>query len=137
MMLRSLSQDSSVKHQKLKPGTLKRIASFATPYKWWIVVFLITVLLDAVLTVSTPLILRRLIDQGIVPKKQGVVVILAIIVGVLAILDAAVSTFGRWFSVRIGEGLIYDLRTQVFAHVQRQPILCQESDRRPHISLEF
>jgi ATP-binding cassette subfamily B protein len=122
MMLRSLSQDSSVKYQKLKPGTLKRIASFAKPYKWWILVFLVTVLIDAVLTVSTPLFLRRLIDQGIVPKKQGVVVTLAIVVGVLAILDAAVSTFGRWFSVRIGEGLIYDLRTQVFAHVQRQPI---------------
>jgi ATP-binding cassette subfamily B protein len=122
MMLRSLSQDSSVKYQKLKPGTLKRIASFAKPYKWWILVFLVTVLIDAVLTVSTPLFLRRLIDQGIVPKKQGVVVTLAIVVGVLAVLDAAVSTFGRWFSVRIGEGLIYDLRTQVFAHVQRQPI---------------
>jgi ATP-binding cassette subfamily B protein len=122
MMLRSLSQDSSIKHQRLKPGTLKRIASFAKPYKWWILVFLITVLLDAVLTVSTPLFLRRLIDQGIVPKNRSVVVTLAIVVGVLAILDAAVSTFGRWFSVRIGEGLIYDLRTQVFAHVQRQPL---------------
>ena len=122
MMLRSLSQDSSIKHQRLKPGTLKRIASFAKPYKWWIAVFLVTVLLDAVLTVSTPLFLRRLIDQGIVPKKRSVVITLAIVVGVLAILDAAVSTFGRWFSVRIGEGLIYDLRTQVFAHVQRQPL---------------
>ncbi|HUW78333.1 MAG TPA: ABC transporter ATP-binding protein, partial [Candidatus Nanopelagicaceae bacterium] len=121
-MLRSLSQDSSVKHQKLKPGTIKRIASYATRYKWWIWVFLATVLLDAVLTVSTPLLLRRLIDQGIVPKRQNVVVILALIVGILSILDAAVTTFGRWFSVRIGEGLIYDLRTQVFAHVQRQPI---------------
>ena len=122
MMLRSLSQDSSIKHQRLKPGTLKRISSFAKPYKWWIAVFLVTVLLDAVLTVSTPLFLRRLIDQGIVPKKRSVVITLAIVVGVLAILDAAVSTFGRWFSVRIGEGLIYDLRIQVFAHVQRQPL---------------
>lgn len=121
-MLRSLSQDTSVKHQKLKPGTLKRIASYATPYKWWIMVFLVTVVLDAVLTVSTPLLLRRLMDQGITPKKSSVVIVLALLVGVIAILDATVSTIGRWFSVRIGEGLIYDLRTQVFAHVQRQPI---------------
>lgn len=121
-MLRSLSQDSSVKYQKLKPGTLKRITSFAAPYKMWIAVFLVTVVLDAVLTVSTPLLLGRLVDQGITPRKQGVVVVLALIVGFLAVLDAAVSTLGRWFSVRIGEGLIYDLRTQVFAHVQRQPI---------------
>lgn len=121
-MLRALSQDTSVKHQKLKPGTLKRIASFAKPYKLWIAVFLFTVVLDAVLTVSTPLLLRRLIDQGITPGKRSVVIVLALFVGVIAILDAAVSTFGRWFSARIGEGLIYDLRTQVFAHVQRQPI---------------
>ncbi len=122
MMLRGLSQDSSVKHQKLKPGTLKRIASFAAPYKMWIAIFLVTVVLDAVLMVSTPLLLRRLVDQGIQMGKTRVVVVLALIVGVLAILDAVVSTFGRWFSVRIGEGLIYDLRTQVFAHVQRQPL---------------
>jgi len=122
MMLRSMSQDSAVKHQRLKPGTLKRIASFASPYRSWIVVFLCTVVLDAVLTVSAPLLLRRLVDQGIVPKKSGVVIVLAVIVGLIAILDAAVTTLGRWFSVRIGEGLIYDLRTRVFAHVQRQPI---------------
>jgi len=121
-MLRTLSQDSSVKHQKLKPGTLKRISSFAAAYRPWIVIFLVTVLIDAVLTVSTPLILRRLIDQGIVPKHERVVVVLALVVGLLAVLDAAVSTFGRWFSARIGEGLIYDLRTQVFSHVQQQPI---------------
>jgi ATP-binding cassette subfamily B protein len=122
MMLRSLSQDSSVKHQKLKPGTLKRIALFAAPYKIWIAIFLVTVVLDAVLTVSTPLLLARLVDHGITPGKKSVVVLLALVVGFLAILDAVVSTFGRWFSVRVGEGLIYDLRTQVFAHVQRQPI---------------
>jgi len=122
MMLRSLSRDTSVKYQKLKPGTMRRIASFATPYKWWIVVFLVTVVLDAVLTVSMPLILRRLFDQGIAPGKRTVVVVLALLIGFIAILDAVVTTFGRWYSVRIGEGLIYDLRTQVFAHVQRQPI---------------
>lgn len=121
-MLRTLSQDSSVRHQKLKPGTLKRIGSFAAAYRSWIAIFLITVLIDAVLTVSTPLILRRLIDRGIVPKHERVVVVLALLVGLLAILDAIISTLGRWFSARIGEGLIYDLRTQVFSHVQQQPI---------------
>ncbi len=122
MTFRSMTADPSVKHQKLKPGTISRIASFATPYKWQIVFFLITVVIDAVLVIATPLILRRLIDDGVIPKNGGLVTQLAILVGVLAIADSLMSVVGRWFSSRIGEGLIYDLRSIVYSHVQRQSI---------------
>ncbi len=122
MAMRSLTSDQSVKNQKLKPGTLKRIISFAKPYKIYLIVFLATVVIDSVLVVATPLLLRSLIDKGVIPGRGDVVTRLAIIVGVLAVADAGFNMFGRWFSSRIGEGLIYDLRTQVFAHVQRQSI---------------
>lgn len=122
MSFRTLTQDQSVKHQKLKPGTFKRIVGFATPYKASLVFFLVTVVLDSFLVVATPLLLKRLIDQGVIPGNSDLVTSLALAVGGLAILDALLSMVSRWFSSRIGEGLIYDLRTRVFAHVQRQSI---------------
>ena len=122
MSFRSLTQDSLVKNQKLKPGTLKRIASFAIPYKISLSLFLITVVIDALLIVATPLLLRRLIDEGVIPKNSELVTQLALAVGVIALLDALFSMIGRWFSARIGEGLIYDLRSMIFEHVQRQSI---------------
>ena len=122
MTHRSMTADPSVKEQKLKPGTVKRIFSFAQPYKRSIILFLITVVIDAVLIVATPLLLRSLIDDGVIPKNGQLVTRLALMVGALAIADALMSMIGRWYSSQIGEGLIYDLRTLVFAHVQKQSI---------------
>jgi len=116
MSFRSLTADQSVKNQKLRPGTLKRIARFAVPYKASLTLFLITVVIDAFLIVATPLLLRRLIDEGVIPKNTELVTNLAIAVGVIAVADALFSMAGRWFSSRIGEGLIYDLRKQIFDH---------------------
>lgn len=122
MTHRSLTADQSVKSQKLKAGTLKRIGGYARPYKSHILFFLATVVVDAVLIVSTPLLLRKLIDEGVIPGNKSLVTTLALIVGGLAVADALINIAGRWFSSRVGEGLIYDLRSQVFAHVQGQSI---------------
>jgi ATP-binding cassette subfamily B protein len=117
-----MTADPSVKSQKLKPGTIKRIISYGRPYKSQITIFLITVVIEALLVVSSPLLLRELIDKGVIPKDAGLVTKLALAVGLLAVVDAFFNIFGRWYSARIGEGLIYDLRSQVFAHIQRQSI---------------
>lgn len=122
MTHRSMTADPSVKEQKLKPGTVKRIFSFARPYRTNIIIYLATVVIDAGLVVATPLLLKRLIDDGVIPKNPSVVTNLAILVGLLAIADAGFNMLGRYFSSRIGEGLIYDLRSLVFAHVQKQSI---------------
>ena len=122
MALRTLSSDQSVKNAKLRPGTLKRIFTYAIPYKSTFVLFLFCLVADAVLTVATPLLLRELIDQGVIPKDRAVVTTMAIAVAVLAILTAVINIVVRWISAKIGEGLIYDLRSQVFRHVQEQSI---------------
>lgn len=122
MSFRTLTQDQSVKDQKLKPGTVKRIARYALPYKRSLIFFLVTVIIDAMLVVSTPLLLRRLVDEGVIPGNSSLVTRLALLVGLIAVGDALVNMIGRWFSARIGEGLIFDLRTQVFQHIQRQSI---------------
>ena len=122
MSFRTLTQDQSVKDQKLKPGTVKRIVRYALPYKRSLIFFLVTVIIDAMLVVSTPLLLRRLVDEGVIPGNSSLVTRLALLVGLIAVGDALVNMIGRWFSARIGEGLIFDLRTQVFQHIQRQSI---------------
>jgi len=122
MAMRSMMADQSVKNQKLKPGTFKRILSFALPFKRDLSIFLLTVVLDSFLVISSPLLLRKLIDDGVVPGKGSVVTMLALIVALLAIADASVSLVTRYLSSRIGEGIIYELRTQVFSHVQSQSI---------------
>jgi ATP-binding cassette subfamily B protein len=119
---RSMTADPSLKAAKLKSGTVKRIFTYAVPYRTQIIFFLLTVVVDAFLVVATPLLLRKLIDDGVIPENGRLVTQLAVIVALLAIADALISLIGRLFSSRIGEGLIYDLRSQVFAHVQRQSI---------------
>ena len=120
--MRSFSRDRSITKQRLKPGTIRRIISYARPYRRDLIFFLLIVSLDAVITVAVPLLLRGLIDNGILPRNTGVVLAIGSVVAGLALLDALLSIGQRWYSARIGEGLIYDLRTEVFEHVQRQPI---------------
>jgi ATP-binding cassette, subfamily B, bacterial len=121
-MARGFRMDPSVTRQKLKPGTIKRIAGYARPYRLQLSIYLFATALDALITVVNPLLLRELIDRGIVGKDQGVVLVVALTVGGVTLFDALLGVINRYFSSRIGEGLIYDLRTKVFDHVQRQPL---------------
>lgn len=122
MTLRSYSRDDTVASAKLAPGTVRRISGYARPYRGVISGFLVLTVLDALLVVAIPLILQRLIDDGVSQGDRELVVGLALVVAGIAVLDAGLSLLMRWFSSRIGEGLIFDLRTQVYDHVQRMPI---------------
>ena len=122
MMMRSLSRDQSVKDAHLAPGTRRRVLGYATPYRKAIIAFLGVVVVDAVLVVAVPLLLREIIDKGVIPHDSSLVVRLAVVVAAIAVLDAILTVVSRWYSARIGEGLINDLRGEVFGHVLRQPI---------------
>src|SRR5580698_2471274 len=121
-MMRSFRQDPSVTQQKLKPGIVRRIIGYAKPYKLWLSLFLLVTILDALITVVNPLLLGAIIDKGILGHDLTIVIGLASAVAAVAIFDAFLGFANRWYSSRIGEGLIYDLRTEVFSHVQEQPI---------------
>ncbi len=121
-MMRPFAGDPSVTKQRVRKGTIARIARYARPYRWRLAIFLVAAALDAVIMVSIPVLLGVVIDRGVLPKRADVVLGIAGVVAGLAILDAFLTFVQRWYTARVGEGLIYDLRTQVFAHVQRQPI---------------
>ncbi|MGA8047452.1 MAG: ABC transporter ATP-binding protein [Dermatophilaceae bacterium] len=120
--MRTLSRDGSVRDVRLAEGTTRRVLGYARPQSRRIAVFLVLVVLSAVLVVATPLLLQRLIDDGVIAGDTDLVVRIALIVAGLAVLEAVLTMVQRWFSSRIGEGLIYKLRTEVFGHVLRQPI---------------
>jgi ATP-binding cassette subfamily B protein len=126
-MMRSFRRDPSVAEQKLAPGTVKRIARFAAPYRRELTLFLVLIVLAALLAVLNPLIFKKIIDDGIGTNPPesgdpGLVIALALLVAGLAIVDAGLQLWSRWFSTRIGEGLIYDMRSAVYTHISRMPI---------------
>jgi ATP-binding cassette subfamily B protein len=119
---RSFSRDRSVVGQRLAKGTARRILRYSRPYWRPISVFLLTTVIGAASAAAVPLLLKYIIDSGVVAGQRNVVVLGALAVAALAVLDAVLGLAGRWASARVGEGLIYDLRTEVFDHVQRQPL---------------
>ncbi len=121
MTMRSMSRDS-MRGARLKPGTFRRVLVYARPHKARMSLFLALVVAQSALVVAAPLLLQRIVDDGIMRADTGVVVRLALLVGALALLEAALGVWQRRTSALIGEGLIYDLRNQVFGHVLAQPI---------------
>jgi ATP-binding cassette, subfamily B, bacterial len=120
--MRSMAADRGALDQKLKPGTLRRIAGFAKPYRRLIIAFLALVVFEGLLSAVPPLIYMAIIDDGIIGEDRSLVVLLAFALVGIALAGAGLGLVQRWLSSRIGEGLVYDLRTQVFDHVQRMPV---------------
>ncbi|MCK9894870.1 ABC transporter ATP-binding protein [Frankia sp. AgB32] len=121
-VMRSATRDPAVAKTALRAGTLRRIAEFARPWRGQLGCFLGLIVASAALGAAIPLVLKEIIDGGIERHRIGYVEALAGLVAALAFVDAGLTLGQRWYSARIGEGLIYELRSQIFAHVQRQPL---------------
>jgi len=123
-MLRSIQNSERVTQHRLSRGSTQRILRFARPYRRDIIVFLVTVVLDAVIGVATPVLAGHVVNAitGDDSGAASLVVRLALLIAGLAVVDAFLSLAQRWYSARIGEGIILDLRTKVYDHVQRMPL---------------
>ncbi|MGW0838135.1 ABC transporter ATP-binding protein [Streptomyces prunicolor] len=106
----------------VRPGTVRRILSYTRAYRWQVVLLLSLTALDACIAAAGPLMLKVVIDRGILPGRLDVVVWLCLSLAGLALVSAGLVFAQSWFSGRIGEGVVYELRTEVFAHVQQQPL---------------
>ncbi|BCJ77639.1 ABC transporter [Catellatospora sp. IY07-71] len=128
-LMRSMRRGQSVENRKIGKLTARRILGFARPYRKEITIFLLTVVLAAVIGVVTPLLAGRVVNT-IVPENGAplaadagrTVIVIALVIAALAVVSALLSLAERFYSSRIGEGLIYDLRTRVYDHVQRMPV---------------
>jgi ATP-binding cassette subfamily B protein len=123
-MLRSIRDADEVSKHRLTRGTTKRIVRFARPYRRDIAVFLVTVVLAAGIGVATPVLAGHVVNAITTgqPDAAAQVIRLALMIAGLSVVDAFLSLAQRWYSARIGEGIILDLRTRVYDHVQRMPL---------------
>ena len=121
-VMRSMRRDGSVTEQHITKGTAKRMFQFARPYRKILAVFLALVIVDAVIGVVNPLLFRSIIDKGIPEHNKSLIIGLAAVAAVLALLDTGLTIGIRWVSAKVGEGLIFDMRAQVFEHIQKMPI---------------
>jgi ATP-binding cassette subfamily B protein len=121
-VMRSMRRDESVTQQHVTKGTAKRMVQFARPYRRILAWFLVLVVVDAVIGVVNPLLFRSIIDNGIPEKNKSLILGLALVAAVLAIADSGLSIAIRWVSAKVGEGLIFDMRSKVFEHIQKMPI---------------
>ncbi len=115
-------RDETLRGRRFNRQTMRRVLGYARPYRWLLIAFLLTVILDSIVTAIPPLLLKALLDHAVPNHDRGLVTELALIAVALAFGDALLSLLQRWYSSRIGEGLIYDLRVSLFDHVQRMPL---------------
>lgn len=119
---RHMRTDRSAVAQPLAKGTVRRVLGYATPHRGLIATFLVLTVVDAGLVVVSPLLVQRIVDDGIRHHDNALVTTLALAMAAVAVVDAVLTVLLGYISSRIGEGLIFDLRSQVFAHVQRQSL---------------
>jgi ATP-binding cassette subfamily B protein len=107
---------------KLADGTLRRVWTFARPYRQTITISLLAILAAALLALVPPFVIREILDEAIPNDDRGAIKMLAAVAVAAALGDAGLAILQRWCSSQVGEGLIYDLRRALFAKVQRMPI---------------
>ena len=120
--LRSFRQDSSVLKQKITPGTLKRTLRFAAPYTPLLSLFLFVVIIDAAIGVANPLIYRDIINNGILKESASLIIRLAVLLGVLGVLDSVLGLMTSYLAAKIGTQIVLRLRTKLFDHIQQMPL---------------
>jgi len=119
---RHMRTDRSEVASRVERETVRRVFSFARPHRRLIAFFLLITVLDAGLVIVSPLLVQHIVDDGILQGDTELVLWLAGAMALTSFVDALFTVLGGYSSSRIGEGLIYDLRTSVFAHVQRQSL---------------
>ncbi len=121
-VMRSMRRDESVTDQHVTKGTAKRMFQFARPYRKILAWFLVLVTVNAVLGVINPLLFRSIINNGIKGHDKTLIVVLSLVAAGVAFAATGLSIAMRWVSAKVGEGLIFDMRSQVFGHIQKMPI---------------
>jgi ATP-binding cassette subfamily B protein len=121
-VMRSMRRDDSVVQKHVTKGTTKRMFQFARPYRKILAGFLVLVIVEAVVGVINPLLFRSIINNGIEQHNKTLIIQLSLIAAGIAIIDTGLNIAIRWVSAKVGEGLIFDMRSQVFAHIQQMPL---------------
>jgi ATP-binding cassette, subfamily B, bacterial len=116
------SDPSAVKGAKLERALVRRVWRLVASYRRMLTGYLATIVLEAVLGIIPALLIKRIVDRALPHHDRGLLTSLALVMVAIALTEAVLSLAERWWSARIGEGLIFDLRSALFDHTQRMPI---------------
>jgi ATP-binding cassette, subfamily B, bacterial len=119
---RSMGQDPSVLKQKVKPGTARRMVTYALPYTRLLALFLLVVIVDASITIINPLLFRQIINEGILKENASLIIHFAMIAGCLGILDGVLGIAQTFLSSKVGAEIVLSLRNCLFQHIQQMPL---------------
>jgi ATP-binding cassette, subfamily B, bacterial len=114
--------DESITRQKVRPGSIRRIFPYAKRYRWALALLLAVTAIDASIAVANPLLFGVIIDRAILPHKLHLLIGYSVAIAVLGLVDTLAMYLQTWLSARIGQGLVLNLRSQVFQHVQQQSL---------------
>src|SRR4051794_22755675 len=116
------SDPRAIEGVQVRQDLTRRVWGFARPYRRMLLLFLVVLIAEALLAITPPQLIREIVDGALKTGDRERLTVLAALMGLAALLGAALTLVERWMSARIGEGLIYDLRTAVYDHIQRMPI---------------
>ena len=111
-----------VNGKRVERALIRRVIGMTRPYRRALIGFLVTVVLSAAVGVIPALLFGALLDDAVGSKNEGLVLVLAVAAVGVAVANSVLSLLQRWYSAKVGEGLIYDMRVALFDHVQRLPI---------------
>jgi ATP-binding cassette subfamily B protein len=107
---------------KVTRALLLRVLSYARGYWWHIIGMLVTILLTTGLSLLTPLIFRNMIDKVIPAKDIHQLIMLALALLAIPAVSGGINVVQRQLNATVGEGVIYDLRSALFARLQRMSL---------------
>src|SRR6476469_250206 len=112
----------ALRGKKVERALIRRVLGMTRPYRGALIGFLVTVVLAAAIGVIPALLFRALLDDAVGSKDETLVLVLALAAVGVAVANAVLSLAQRWYSAKVGEGLIYDMRVALFDHGRRLPI---------------
>jgi ATP-binding cassette subfamily B protein len=116
------SDPAAIAGAQVREDLVRRVWDFARPYRAMLGIFLVVLIAEALLAITPPLLIKQIVDGALQHHDSQQLTLLVVLMVAAATATAVLSLVDRWLSARIGEGLIYDLRSRVFDHVQRMPI---------------
>ncbi len=120
--VRKRDDDPDPWQTKIRPGTVRRVLAYFRPHIGKVALFVLVAALESLAVAATPLLLKELVDGGILENDLGIVIVTACLAGGLAVLGALLSLVSAYIAGRIGQGVTYDLRVEALGHVRQLPI---------------
>jgi ATP-binding cassette subfamily B protein len=120
--LRVPEKPSAAEKQQAREVSLRRIAGLFAPHRWPVRGVVAIIVASSVVGLASPFLLRGIIDVALPDQDLHLLVLLTAAMVVIAAVTSVLGVFQTWINTQMGQRVMHGLRTDVFAHLQRQSI---------------